>query len=53
MFSLYISKTIFNLPFAFEAQLCWATPWKLTGETSMLSRGDLSLFFGDSYCKKM
>ena len=35
MFSLYTFKTFFNLPFAFEAWLCWATPWILTGETPM------------------
>ena len=38
MFSLYTFKTIFNLPFAFEARLSWATPWILTGETPIVSR---------------
>ena len=52
MFSLYTFKTFFNFPFAFEARLCWATPWILSGETPMLSRINLSFFFGDSYSKK-
>ena len=52
MFSLYKFKTFFSLPFAFEAQLCWATPWILTGETPMLLRVELSFSFGDSYNKK-
>ena len=38
MFSLHTFKTFFNLPFAFEVQLCRATPWILTGKTPMLSR---------------
>ena len=45
-------KTFFNSPFAFEAWLCWATLWILTGETPMLLRVELSFFFGDSYSKK-
>ena len=44
MFPLYTFKTFFNLPFAFEAQLCWVTPWVLTGETPILSRVELSFF---------
>ena len=52
MFSLYTFKTFFNLPFAFEVRLCWATPWILIWETAVLSRVELSFFFGDSYSKK-
>ena len=52
MFFIYAFKTFFNLPFAFELLLCWATPWILTGKTPMLSRVELSFFFGDSYSKK-
>ena len=52
MFSLYAFKTFCNLPVAFEAQLCRATPWIFTGETIMLLRIALSFFFWDSYCKK-
>ena len=44
IFSLDIFKTFFNLAFAFEEGLCWATPWILTGETPMLSRVQLSFF---------
>ena len=45
MFSSYTFKTFFNLLFAFEARLCWATPWILTGESPVLSRVELSFFF--------
>ena len=50
--SLYTLKIFFNLPFAFEVQLYWATPWILTGETLMFLRVKLSFFFGDSYSNK-
>ena len=53
MFSFYTFKTFLNVPFAFEGQLYWATPWILTGETPMLSEVELSFFFGDSYNKKL
>ena len=51
MFSLYTFKTFSSLPFAFEARLCCALHGE-TGETPMLSRVELSFFFGDSYSKK-
>ena len=28
-------KIFFNLPFAFELQMCWATPWILTDEDEL------------------
>ena len=46
------THNLFNLPFAFEMWLCRTTPWILTGETPMLSRVQLSFFFGDSFSKK-
>ena len=52
MFSLHTFKNFFNLPFVFGASLCWANPWILTGKTPMLSRVELSFFFGDPYSKK-
>ena len=52
MFSLFTFKTFYKLPFAFEARECRATPWILTGETSMLSKVELSFFFGGSYSNR-
>ena len=46
-------KPFFNLPLAFESQLYWASPWIVTGETPMISRIELTFFFGDSYSKKL
>ena len=51
IFSLYLFKTFFNLPFAFEMRLCWATQWILTGESPMLLRVKLIFFSGGSCCK--
>ena len=45
IFSQYTFKTFFNIPFAFEAQLCWATPWILTGGNSSAFESQVKLFF--------